>query len=103
MNLFVKSIQQVITGAIKTFKVYPAAILSALGFAIVTLVRIQLDWPQQEDYNFLFNCLHWSFALGASFSLAAILAANSRFNDKRSFMIANILGLTAVSVTFLLL
>lgn len=103
MNLFIKSIRQVITGAIKTFEVYPAAIVSALGFAIVTLVRIQLDWPQQEDYNFLFNCLHWSFALGAAFSLAAILAANSRYNDKKSFNIANMLGLAVVIVTFLLL
>ena len=103
MNSFTRSITNVFGGAIKAFETFPAAILSALAFAIVTMIRIQLDWPQQEPYNFLFNCLHWSFALGAVFSMAVITIAQSRFNNKRAFLIANLLGAAMIGVTFLML
>jgi hypothetical protein len=103
MNAFKESILQVSKGALKAFQSYPASVASALAFSIVTMVRIQMDWPEQEAYNFLFNCLHWSFAIGAVFSLAAITAAHSRFNTKKAFLTANLLGAGAVAVTFLLL
>ncbi|MBE0451657.1 MAG: DUF4153 domain-containing protein [Clostridia bacterium] len=103
MNAFKESIVQVSKGALKAFQRYPASVASALAFSIVTMVRIQLDWPEQEAYNFLFNCLHWSFAVGAVFSLATITAAHSRFNTKKAFLTANLLGAGAVLVTFLLL
>ncbi len=103
MNSFTRSISQIFRGAAKAFETFPASILSALGFAIVTMIRIQLDWPKQEPYNFLFNCLHWSFALGAIFSLATITIAQSRFNKKRDFWIANLISFLAVAVTFLIL
>jgi hypothetical protein len=103
MNAFTRSISQISKGAIKAFQTFPAALASALAFAIVTMIRIQLDWPQQEAYNFLFNSLHWAFALGAVFSLAAITAAQSRFNTARAFLIANLLGAAAVAATFLLI
>jgi hypothetical protein len=103
MNAFTRSISQIFKGAVKAFQTFPAAIASALAFAIVTMIRIQLDWPQQEAYNFLFNSLHWAFALGAVLSLAAITAAQSRFNEARAFLIANLLGAAAVAATFLAL
>ena len=103
MNAFTRSISQIFQGAVKAFQTFPAAIACALAFAIVTMVRIQLEWPQQEAYNFLFNCLHWSFALGTLFSLAAITAAQSRFNQTKAFLSANLLGVAAVAVTFLAL
>lgn len=103
MNAFKESIVQVSKGAFKAFQRYPASVASALAFSIVTMVRIQFDWPEQEAYNFLFNCLHWSFAVGAVFSLAAITAAHSRFNTKKAFLTANFLGAGAALVTFLLL
>ena len=103
MNYVTSSIWMVFKGAANAFARFPASIGSALGFAIVTIIRIQLDWPQQEPLNFLFNCLHWSFALGAIFSLAIITGAQSRFNTKKAFWIANILGVIAIVVTFLLL
>lgn len=103
MNVFFQSTLQSFKGAIKAFRTFPAAIASALGFAIVTMIRIQFEWPEQESYNFLFNCLHWSFALGGVLSLAVITGASSRFNDKRAFLTANLLGATAVAVTFLAL
>jgi hypothetical protein len=102
-NIYAKSISQILKGAVKAFKTFPAAIASALGFAIVTMIRIQLDWPAQEPYNFLFNCLHWSFALGAVFSLAAITAARSRYEGEKAFKLANLLGVAVVAVAFLLL
>lgn len=101
MNAFTRSISQIAKGAVKAFQTFPASIISALAFAIVTMIRIQLDWPQQEAYNFLFNCLHWSFAMGAIFSLCAITAAQSLFSKTKAFMIANLLGAVVVVMTFL--
>ena len=103
LNSFTRSITNIFGGAVRAFETFPAAILSALAFAIVTMIRIQLDWPQQEAYNFLFNCLHWTFAFGAVFSIAAITIAQSRFNNKSAFLTANLLGAAAVVITFLML
>lgn len=103
MNAFTRSISKVFEGAVGTFKTFPASIASAVGFAVVTMVRIQLDWPEQEAYNFLFNCLHMAFAAGAIFSLAAITAAKVKYNTAKAFLIANLLGVAAVVITFLLL
>ncbi|MEL7654932.1 MAG: DUF4153 domain-containing protein [Bacillota bacterium] len=103
MNTFTRSIGNIFAGAVNAFEKFPAAILSALAFAVVTMIRIQLDWPEQEPYNFLFNCLHWSFAMGAVFSMAIITIAQSRFNNKRAFLTANLIGAAAIAVTFLML
>ncbi|NBJ16329.1 MAG: DUF4153 domain-containing protein [Dehalobacter sp. 4CP] len=103
MNAFTRSIVQVFRGSAKAFQTFPAAIACAFGFAVVTLIRIQLDWPQQEPYNFLFNSLHWAFAMGAVFSLTVITAAQSRINQKKTFLAANLLGVMAAAVTFLAL
>lgn len=103
MNAFTSAVLQVFHGAGRAMQKFPAAIACALAFAIVTMIRIHLDWPEQEAYNFLFNCLHWSFALGAVFSLAAITAAQSRINRSGAFMAANLLGAAAAVITFLAL
>ncbi len=103
MNAFTKSISQIFKGAVSSFRAYPVAMVSALAFAIVAMIRIQLDWPEQEAYNFLLNCLHFSLALGAVFGLTAITAAKSRLNSASSFRIANLTGATIVIFTFLLL
>lgn len=103
MNAITRSITNIFGGAVRAFKTFTAAIISALAFTIVTMIRIQLDWPQQEPYNFLFNCLHWAFGLGAVFSMAGITAAQSRFNNKGSFLTANLLGAAVAAIAFLLL
>ena len=103
MNTFTKSIRQAFQGVFKAFQTFPASIGCALAFAVVTAIRIQLDWPQQEPLNFLFNCLHWAFAVGVVFSLAAITIAQSRYNNDRAFLISNILGAGAAALTFLLM
>lgn len=103
MNAFIKAVSQIQKGAVKSFQTFPAAIANALAFSLVTIVRIHLDWPEQESYNFLFNCLHWSFAFGAIMSLAAITAARSRAGDKKSFVTANVMGALAAVLVFLLL
>ena len=103
MNQFTKSILKVLQSATNAFKTYPASLFCALMFAIVTIIRIALDWPQQEPYNFLFNCLHWSFALGAIFSLAAITAAQSLYNTRKTFLAANFIGVVLTAFTFVVL
>jgi len=99
MNTFTQSISKVFKGAFKAVQTYPASIMFALAFTIVTMVRIHLDWHEQESYNFLFNCLHWSFALGSIFSLATLTAAHSRFNTIKSLKITNIMAVIVVVLT----
>ncbi|HOP11068.1 MAG TPA: DUF4153 domain-containing protein [Oscillospiraceae bacterium] len=103
MNKVFRSVIQIFAGALKAFKRYPVSIGCAVAFSIVMMIRIQLDWQQQEPYNFLFNCLNWSFALGAVVSLAATVLAVSRFSDKKAFKLANFFGVLVTAVTFLLL
>lgn len=103
MSAFKSSILQSFKGAVKTIQTFPVAIASALAFAIVTMIRIQLDWPQQETYNFIFNCLHLSFATGSVFGLAAITAAQSRYNHAKAFLTANLLSAVVVVITFIAL
>ncbi len=103
MNTFTKSIAQIFKDAYKAFETFPAAILNALAFAVVTIIRIHLEWPQQEAYNFFFNCLHWSFAFGAIWSLMAITAAQSQVDTKKTFVIANISGILIPLATFVML
>lgn len=103
MKTLLNSISQVFIDSIKAFRTFPVTIGSALAFALVTMIRIQLDFPQQEPYDFLFNCLLWSFAFGSLFSLASITAAQSRINTKKSFITANLLAVLVIVLTFLTL
>ena len=101
MNTFAQSISNIFKGARKAFRTFPASIGCALAFAIIAAIRIHLDWAQQEPLNFLFNCLHWAFAIGAIFSLAATTAAQSRFNTRKASLAANLLGVVVAAITFL--
>ena len=103
MGAFSRSLMNTLKGSAKAFQTFPVSILCALAFAVVTMIRIQLDWPQQEPYNLLFNCLHWALALGALFSLAAITFAQSRSGRRKAFVWANVLGLVVAAATFVLL
>lgn len=85
MGTFAKSIKKVAKGAMDAFGTFPAAIASAFAFSIITAIRIHLDWPQQEEYNFLFNCLHWASGFGAAFGIAAVTYVRTRKNSKKDF------------------
>lgn len=103
MTNFRSSIMRVVRSSSETFRTYPASIACALLFTIVTMVRIQMDWPLQETYNFLFNCLHLALATGAIFALAAITAAKSRWEDRKIFLYANLLSVLVTILAFILL
>ena len=103
MNDFSRSISLIVKGAGKAFRSFPASMACAIGFTIVTMIRIQLDWPDQESYNFLFTCLHWSFAAGAAFSLAAVAGVQSRSGKTSTIWAANLCGAAMVVGVFLLL
>jgi hypothetical protein len=103
MNSFFRSVTKIFTGAAQAFRSFPVSIAAALAFAVVTLVRIQLDWNREEPYALLFNSLQWALALGAFASLAAITAAQRRFDRPAAFWTANGLGLAASLVAFLAL
>jgi hypothetical protein len=102
-NPFTLAISQIFKNAFQAFQTFPAVIGNALAFSVVTLVRIHLDWPEQEAFNFLFNCLHWSFAFGAFFSLMTLTFTHSRVTDKRGFMAANLVGILVPALVFTLL
>jgi len=103
MGTFSKSIIKVAKGAMDAFGTFPAAIASALAFSIVTAIRIHLDWPQQEEFNFLFNCLHWAFGFGALFGIAAVIYVRTRKNSVKDFTIANLFTAAVITVIFILL
>lgn len=103
MNPFFSTVSRILQNAANAFRTFPASLICALAFALVTIVRIEMDWQQQEPFNFLFNCLHWSFALGAIVSLTAITAAQSRYDTKGAFIAANLMGIAAAGLTFLVL
>lgn len=103
MGTFSKSIIKVAKGAMDAFGTFPAAIASALAFSIVTAMRIHLDWPQQEEFNFLFNCLHWAFGFGALFGIASVTYVRTRKNNTKDFTIANLFTAAVITVIFLLL
>lgn len=103
MTSIKESIQSSLQRALQTFQTFPVTLVSAVGFTIVTLIRIWMDWPQQEDYNLLFNCLHLAFASAAIFGMAAITAVQKRFNHAKAFAIANGAGAAVGVLVFLLL
>ncbi len=103
MNALSRSVGLVFQGAVKAFRTFPMAVASALAFSIVTAIRIQLEWADQEAWNFLFNSLHWTFAIGAFFSLMAITAVQSRSAKPRAFLWANGASMLATGLAFVLL
>ncbi len=100
MNVLVRTVLQLADAALNSFRKFPSAMLCAFAFSLVTVIRINLDWPQQEPYNFLFNCLHLSLAFGAVFSLAAITAAQTVCNRAKAFLAANLTSLLAAAIAF---
>lgn len=100
MNILVRKFLQLSADILNAFRKFPAAMLCAFAFALVTVIKINLGWPQQEPYNFLFRCLHLSLAFGAIFSLAAITAAQSVCDSRKAFLLANILGFSAAAAAF---
>lgn len=103
MGTFAQSVQKILKNAGKSFLAFPVVMLSAALFTIVSIIRTAMDYPFQEPYNFLFNTMQFALALGAIAGLAAITYAQSRIKTRRSFWIANLLGLIAAVAAFLLL
>lgn len=84
-----KRIKEGLKSTLGAIKSYPISIMSALGFTAVTLIRIYMEWPVQEVYNFLFNCLHLTFGFGATFGLMIIALERLIYKDKKEFEIVN--------------
>lgn len=103
MGTFAQSVQKILKNAGKSFLAFPVVMLSAALFTIVSIIRTAMDYPFQEPYNFLFNTMQFALALGAIAGLAAITYAQSRIKTRRSFWIANLLGLIVAVAAFLLL
>lgn len=103
MNNLKETWLKVLKSALNTFKTFPAANACALGFTLVTMVRIQLDWPAQEAYNYLLNCLHLAFLVGTFLSIALIAGVRTYKNTQTNLKIGNLIGLLSAGLTFILL
>lgn len=103
MNALIRSVSHVLKNAAKAFRTFPVTIGCALLFAAVAVVRIELDWPEQESYTLLLDSLHWALALGAAVSLAAATFAYSRSDGAWALPAANLLGILSAAAAFALL
>jgi hypothetical protein len=103
MNAFTRSVSQILKNAAKAFRSFPVTIGCALFFSAVAIIRIELDWPEQESYTLLLDSLHWALALGAAVSLAAVTFAYSRSNRAGALPAANLLGILSAAAAFFLL
>lgn len=102
MNTFASSIYTTLKKSTRTFITFPSTTGLALAFTIVTMIRIVLDWEYQEPYNFLFNCLHWSFAIGAFISLTSVTYSRTKFGTTMSWIFANLAGPVSSLISFVL-
>lgn len=103
MNNFKTAISGVFKRAAEAFQTYPAAMGNALLFAMVSIVKIHMDWEVQREYSILLNSLQWAMAVGAVWSLTAITGSRSRYNTMKTFLAANVFGFAATGLTFILL
>ncbi|WP_409229037.1 hypothetical protein [Gudongella sp. SC589] len=103
MNNFKSAISGVFRRAAEAFQTYPSAMGNALLFALVSIVKIHMDWEIQREYSILLNSLQWGMAVGAIWSLTAITWSKSRYNTSKAFTAANIFGFAVTAVTFILL
>lgn len=107
MSPFLLSLKRRVESGLKAFQVFPITMLFAFLFSVVTGVRIQLDWPQQESLNFLLSCLHLSFAFGALVNLMLNTWVSTRIKDfskvNTTKLIMNGVTLLIVGITFTLL
>ncbi|MGO1469568.1 MAG: hypothetical protein ACTHW2_06075 [Tissierella sp.] len=98
------TIKKIFKDAFKSFKRFPASILSALIISVIAVVRISMEWETSKTYNLLFDSLQLSFILGAVFTMATVAyieVKNKKGNQ--SFILANICGIALSIVSFLFL
>ena len=100
MNAFADSIKGALRGGTKSFRSFPAVMVAATLFVIVTVLRIETNNPEAE---FLLTCLQWGLAFGALFSMAVITAVQTRLETRSAFLSANVTGLAAAAVASTLL
>lgn len=98
------TINKVFKGAGRSVSRFPAAIASAIVISIVAMIRISMEWQIQKQYTFLFDSIQISFVLGAVFSMAAVAYQEIKEDKQQlSFIIANLGGVLAGVISFLLL
>ncbi len=101
MNQLGKSIEKTWKGAFEAVATFPITSMNAILFTIVTMIRIQLEWPQQEPYSLLFSSFHWAFGFGAIFGLMATTYVRRQHTQRHPLLIANLVTGIASLVVFL--
>ncbi len=103
MGTFRETTKRILLSSGRTFRSFPVVMGNAALMTIVAIVKIAVDWTILQPYDFLISCVQLALAVGAAFGLAAITFGQSRLQTKRSFVLANLLGILVTMVAFLLM
>ncbi|MCT4634206.1 MAG: DUF4153 domain-containing protein [Firmicutes bacterium] len=103
MEKILSSIEKIFLDFKRTYKKYPLIVLYAVLFTIVSMIRIQMEWREQEPYNFLFNILHFALASGASIGLLLVTITKQKSTKLKNMKIANLITSISNILIFLLL
>lgn len=100
MSKILKSVSGVLSGAGRAAKAYPATVLCAVAFAVISLLQIQFDLSR---YEFVLSCMKWALALGAIFGMAAVAAQECYFSQKNAPLASNLLALGVAVIVYIAL
>ncbi len=103
MSMFRKSLASVFSGSAKAFRRFPAVMAMAIAFTLIVIVKIESQDRNVLSGAFLLDSLQWALVFGSIFSLAAITYTRTRSKGSNAFLAANLAGLAAAAVSFILL
>lgn len=103
MNKLKQSLRELFIRSVDTIRRFPASIALAVGFTVVTFIRIYMDFPEQLAYNYLLTCSH--MAIGAGMFAGLFFTSWTGTDPKRGkyFNYANIGTIVFTLLVFVLL
>lgn len=90
MNKLTTKIKDAASRSVDTIWRYPTSIALAVGFTIITFIRIYLDYTDQIPYNFILTCLHMTFGASTFIGLLSTAWSEQKEDKKKYFLYANI-------------
>lgn len=103
MNKLKQSLRELFIRSVDTLRRFPASIVLAIGFTIVTFIRIYMDFPEQIAYNYLLTCSHMAIGVGMFTGLFLTAWTGADPKSEKNFNYANIATILFTLVVFILL
>lgn len=100
MNQLSRAVSRIFSGSLRSVTRYPAALLCALGIAVIASVRVWLDTAVHDR---LLTSLQLSLLFGTVLAMAAIVLVIGLTPKKSLFWAVNSIALLAAAAAFLLL